>query len=111
MLLPEDQGPHDEEYKSLMNRLNRIEGQIRGLKGTLEKTPTAPTSDAGGCRQRGGERLLQGAAADHIRTCVAENIRAGNDEVIDELVRGAEAHEVMRSRKYIERWERWNNIK
>ena len=58
----------DEEYKSLMNRLNRIEGQIRGLKGMLEKN---------------AKELL----ADHIRTCVAENIRAGNDEVIDELVR------------------------
>ena len=54
----------DEEYKSLMNRLNRIEGQIRGLNAF--------------CKE-----LL----ADHIRTCVAENIRAGNDEVIDELVR------------------------
>lgn len=34
----------DEEYKSLMNRLNRIEGQIRGLKGMLEKNAYCPTS-------------------------------------------------------------------
>ena len=32
----------DEEYKSLMNRLNRIEGQIRGLKGMLEKNAYCP---------------------------------------------------------------------
>ena len=71
----------DEEYKSLMNRLNRIEGQIRGLKGMLEKNAYCPdilTQAAAFCKE-----LL----ADHIRTCVAENIRAGNDEVIDELVR------------------------
>ena len=66
----------DEEYKSLMNRLNRIEGQIRGLKGMLEKNANAAVNAF--CKE-----LL----ADHIRTCVAENIRAGNDEVIDELVR------------------------
>ena len=52
----------DEEYKSLMNRLNRIEGQIRGLKGMLEKNAYCP------------DILTQAAAA-------------GNDEVIDELVR------------------------
>lgn len=32
----------EKEYKSLVNRLNRIEGQIRGIKGMLEKTPTVP---------------------------------------------------------------------
>ena len=32
----------EKEYKSLVNRLNRIEGQIRGIKGMLEKMPTAP---------------------------------------------------------------------
>ena len=34
----------EEERKKLLNRLNRIEGQIRGLKGMLEKTRTAPIS-------------------------------------------------------------------
>ena len=74
----------DEEYKSLMNRLNRIEGQIRGIRSMVENGAYCP------------DILVQSAAvnafckellADHIRTCVAENIRAGNDEVIDELVR------------------------
>ena len=78
----------DEEYKSLMNRLNRIEGQIRGLKGMLEKKRLLPRHpDAGGRSQRAVNAFCKELLADHIRTCVAENIRAGNDEVIDELVR------------------------
>lgn len=76
-----------EEYKKLMNRLNRIEGQVRGLKGMLEKN--AYCTDI----------LIQAAAvnaalnsfnkellSEHIHTCVADNIRKGNDEVVDELV-------------------------
>ena len=70
----------DEEYKSLMNRLNRIEGQIRGLKGMLEKNAYCP------------DILTQAAAANaavnaFCKELLADNIRAGNDEVIDELVR------------------------
>ena len=75
------------EYKDLMNRLKRIEGQVRGIQGMLEND--AYCTDV----------LIQVAAvnaalnsfnkallAEHVRTCVADNIRAGNDEVIDELV-------------------------
>ena len=72
----------EKEYKDLIHRLNRIEGQIRGIKGMVEKDAYCP------------EILVQVAAANaalnsfnkvllanHIRTCVAEE-----DEVIDELV-------------------------
>lgn len=75
------------EYKDLMNRLKRIEGQVRGIQGMIEKD--AYCADV----------LIQVAAvnaalnsfskvllSNHIHSCVAENIRAGNDEVIDELV-------------------------
>ena len=74
----------EKEYKDLIHRLNRIEGQIRGIKGMVEKDAYCP------------EILVQVAAANaalnsfnkvllanHIRTCVAEDIRAGKDEVID----------------------------
>ena len=77
----------DEERKKLINRLNRIEGQIRGIKGMIE-------SDAY-CN----DILIQSAAvnaainsfnkeliASHIKGCVARDIRDGRDEVIDELV-------------------------
>ena len=76
-----------EEYKKLIHRLNRIEGQIRGIKGMVENDAYCP------------DILIQSAAVNaainafnkellgnHIRTCVADNIRNGKDEVIDELV-------------------------
>lgn len=77
----------EKEYKDMMNRLSRIEGQIRGIKGMVEKNAYCP------------EILIQVAAANaalnsfnklllanHIRTCVAEDIRNGRDETIGELV-------------------------
>ena len=76
-----------EEQKKLVNRLNRIEGQIRGIRTMLE-------SDAY-CN----DILVQSAAvsaalnafnreliAGHMRHCVARDLRAGDDSVIEELV-------------------------
>ena len=76
-----------EEYKKLINRLNRIEGQIRGIRGMVENGAYCP------------DILVQSAAVNaavnsfnrellssHIRTCVANDIRDGNDEIIDELL-------------------------
>ena len=71
----------EEEYKSLVHRLNRIEGQIRGIRGMVENEVYCP------------DILVQSAAvtaamnAFNIRTCVADGIRAGNDEVVDELLK------------------------
>ena len=77
----------EEEYKSLSHRLNRIEGQIRGIRGMVERSAYCP------------DILIQSAAvtaamnafnrellSNHIRTCVVKDIQAGNEEVIDELV-------------------------
>lgn len=77
-----------EEYKSLINRLSRIEGQIRGIRKMVESNMYCP------------DILVQSAAvtaamnafnrellSDHIRTCVVDDIREGNDETIDELLR------------------------
>ena len=76
-----------EEYKALCNRLSRIEGQIRGLRGMLDRGAYCP------------DILAQAAAANaalnafsrellsqHIRSCVVNDVRAGKDEVIDELL-------------------------
>lgn len=76
-----------EEYKKLINRLNRIEGQVRGIKGMIENdvyctdilTQSAAVSAA---MNAFNKELLE----NHIRTCVADNIKKGNDDVIDELV-------------------------
>ena len=67
----------EEEVKKLLNRLSRIEGQIRGIRGMVEKN--AYCTDI----------LVQSAAvsaANHIRTCVVTDIRDGKEDVIDELV-------------------------
>ena len=76
-----------EEYKKLLNRLNRIEGQIRGIKGMLERGAYCPdilvqAAAANAALNAFNKELL----ADHIRTCVADDIRNGKDETIDELV-------------------------
>ena len=77
----------EDEYKSLIHRLNRVEGQIRGIRKMVE-------SDAY-CT----EILMQVAAAtaalnafnrellsNHIHSCVVRDIREGKDEVVDELM-------------------------
>lgn len=76
-----------EEYKRLIHRLNRIEGQIRGIRTMVENGAYCP------------DILVQSAAvnaavnafnkellASHVRTCVAQDIREGREETIDELV-------------------------
>lgn len=77
----------EEEYKSLINRLNRIEGQIRGIKGMVEKSAYCTdiiiqVAAANAALNAFNRELL----ANHIRTCVARDIREGKDDVIDELV-------------------------
>ncbi|MGN8728526.1 metal-sensing transcriptional repressor [Hornefia butyriciproducens] len=77
-----------EEYKDLINRLSRIEGQIRGLKRMVEAGAYCPDiltqSAAAGSALNSFNRVLM---ANHIRTCVADDIREGNDETIDELLK------------------------
>ncbi len=76
-----------EEYKKLIHRLNRIEGQIRGIRNMVEQGAYCP------------DILVQSAAvnaavnafnkellANHIKTCVVLDIQKGNEGVIDELV-------------------------
>ena len=77
----------EEEYKSLIHRLNRIEGQIRGIRNMLEKSAYCPdillqVAAANAALNAFSKELL----ASHIKTCVAQDIRDGKDETIDELV-------------------------
>lgn len=75
-----------EEYRRLVNRLSRIEGQVRGIRGMLEKDAycidiLAQTAAAGAAlRAFSGELLAQ-----HLRTCVAEDLRQGDDGKVEEL--------------------------
>ena len=81
----------EKEYKKLMNRLSRIEGQIRGLKGMLEKNAYCPDilvqSAAVNAAVNAFNRELM---ANHLKRCVTDDLRQGRDEVIDELVRTME---------------------
>ncbi len=77
----------DKEYKDLMNRLKRIEGQVRGVEGMLENdaycTDILIQVSAISSALNSFNKVL---LAEHMRSSVADNIREGNDEVIDELV-------------------------
>ena len=77
----------DEEQKRLTNRLNRIEGQVRGIQSMLENDAYCndiliQVSAVSAALNSFSKELL----ATHIRTCVADGIRQGDDAVIDELV-------------------------
>lgn len=78
---------NEQEYKSLVNRLNRIEGQIRGIRGMVDKNAycidiLVQVAAANAALNAFTKELL----AEHIKTCVADDIRNGKDETIDELV-------------------------
>ena len=77
----------EQEYRQLMNRLNRIEGQVRGIKGMLEKdaycTDILVQVAAVNAALNSFNKVL---LANHIRTCVADDIREGKDDTVDELV-------------------------
>jgi len=77
----------EKEQRDLITRLNRIEGQIRGIRGMVERdayctdvlTQVAAASAALGS-------FTKVLLANHIKTCVAQDIREGKDETVDELV-------------------------
>ena len=77
----------EEEIKSLSNRLSRIEGQIRGIRGMLEKdaycTDIITQVAAANAALNAFNREL---ISEHMHHCVARDLRNGQDEVIDELV-------------------------
>lgn len=77
----------EEEYKKLIHRLNRIEGQVRGIKGMVEKNAYCPdilvqVAAVNAALNAFNKELL----ANHIRTCVVEDIQNGKDDIVDELV-------------------------
>ena len=77
-----------EEYKALLNRLNRIEGQVRGIRGMLEKDAycvdiLVQVAAANAALNSFSRELL----AQHIGSCVADDLRAGSDEKLEELLR------------------------
>ena len=77
----------EEEYKRLIHRLNRVEGQIRGIRGMVERSAYCPdilaqVAAANAALNAFAKELL----AEHIRTCVTRDIREGRDETVEELL-------------------------
>ena len=78
----------EEAKKALISRLNRIEGQIRGIKGMVEKDAYCidilnQASAASSALSSFCKVLL----SSHIRSCVAEDVRQGNEDKMEELVK------------------------
>lgn len=77
----------EEEKRNLINRLSRIEGQIRGVKRMIEEdaycVDILRQSAAAGAALNSFDKII---LSRHIKSCVIENVRSGKDEVIDELV-------------------------
>lgn len=77
----------EKEYKDLINRLSRIEGQVRGIRKMVESDCYCPDIlvqvSAVNAALNSFKKVL---LANHIRTCVVDDIREGKDETIDELV-------------------------
>lgn len=76
-----------EEYKALLNRLSRIEGQVRGLKGMLESDAyctdiLTQSSAVIAALNSFNKELLE----NHIKTCVTDDIKAGKVDTVDDLV-------------------------
>ena len=75
------------EIKDLITRLNRIEGQIRGIRKMVEEdaycVDVLTQVSAAKCSLNSFSKVLLG---NHIRNCVAEDIRNGSDEKTEELV-------------------------
>lgn len=77
----------EKEYKDMIHRLNRIEGQIRGIKGMVEKnaycTDILMQVAAVNAALNSFNKVL---LANHIKTCVIKDIQEGKEETVDELV-------------------------
>ena len=78
----------EEEYKALLNRLNRIEGQIRGIKRMLQENAYCTdiinqVATANAALNAFNKELL----ANHIKTCVTDDIKAGKEDTVDDLLR------------------------
>ena len=76
-----------DEQTLLVHRLNRIEGQIRGIKGMLENNAYCTdiliqVSAVNAALNSFNKELL----SSHIRTCVADDIKNGNNDSVDELI-------------------------
>lgn len=78
----------EKEYKDLLNRLSRIEGQIRGIKGMVERDAYCiDILNQASAASSALSSFCKVILSSHIRTCVTEDVREGHEEKVDELVK------------------------
>ena len=78
----------EKEHRDMLNRLSRIEGQVRGIKRMVEEDAycvdiLTQVSAVNAALNSFNKVLL----AEHIKTCVTEDVKAGKEETVDELVK------------------------
>jgi len=77
----------EEQRKKLDNRLARIEGQVRGLRRMIEEDAyCVDVITQGQAISKALNSFNKELMACHIRSCVVEGIRQGDEEIIEELV-------------------------
>ena len=77
----------ESEMRDMVNRLNRIEGQVRGIRGMVEKSAyCVDILTQVSAVQAALNAFSKALLSEHIKTCVVDDIRAGRDEVVDELL-------------------------
>ncbi len=77
----------ESERKKLLNRLSRIEGQIRGVQGMVEKNAYCIDVLTQASAVRAAlDAFMRELLSQHIRTCVTDDLRAGKDETAEELI-------------------------
>ncbi|UHA73854.1 metal-sensitive transcriptional regulator [Paenibacillus sp. 481] len=88
-LQPNERKSHhsDKTKRNLITRLNRIEGQVRGVKAMIERDTYCDDvlnqmASIQSALHSVGKLLLEG----HMKSCVVERLQSGDDEVVDELL-------------------------
>lgn len=77
-----------DDRKKLINRLSRIEGQVRGLENMIEADAYCiDILNQASAVSNALDAFKRALLEDHIRGCVSEGIRRGEDEYIDELLK------------------------
>lgn len=76
------------EYKDLCNRLSRIEGQIRGIKGMVEKDAYCiDILNQVSAAQSALNSFTKVLLDNHIKSCVVQDIKEGKEDTVEELVK------------------------
>lgn len=72
---------------SLITRLNRAEGQVRGIKGMIERDAYCnDVLNQISAVQAALDSVSKLVLENHIRGCLVEKIQAGDDKIVDELL-------------------------